>query len=98
MCIAALELILRDQDHQFTIIIVRDIHDNPLPSSRTAIHAGKAILSSIIVCRWCAPKLRPGWIMLVNIIIMRPITDRVISVKSDTQDFTNKQEFVGNWY
>ena len=53
---------------------------------------------SLNVNQWCAPELCPGWIFLVNIIIMCPIADRMTPVKSDTQDFIIAllKEFVGN--
>ena len=52
-------------------------------SSRTAIHPGKAILKSMMRT---GIAFRP-----YNVIIMRPITDRVTRAKSDTQDYRNKR-------
>ena len=58
-------------------------------SSSTAIHPGKAILSSNV---WIKSMMRTGIAFgPYNVIIMRPITDRVTRAKSDTQDYRNKR-------
>ena len=66
-------------------MIILDVSDYNYPS-KTAIHPGKAILSSNV---WIKSVMGTG--MPYNVIIMRPITDRVTRAKSDTQDFGNKR-------